>query len=277
MEELLFEFPHVIAWVAGHSHVNTVEPHANPDGRRLLEHPGRGRGRLAAAEPPDRVLRQRATARSRSSARSSTTRARRPRPRPGRRRRSAPTSSPRSGARSPTTTPRPAAAPAIADPCGEGEADDRNVELLVADPRRGGGGGRRRWRGRWLREPLDGHPRSATGSRGDRGRRPDPRAARGNDRLNGKAGVDCVQGGRGNDRIERRQGRDTLKRRRRARPDHRPRQRARQDPLRRRARPGQGRPQGQGREELRAGQAPQAALSGPTGLCAAASGYNCPR
>jgi metallophosphoesterase (TIGR03767 family) len=32
LEALLFEHPHVIAWVAGHSHVNAVESHANPAG-----------------------------------------------------------------------------------------------------------------------------------------------------------------------------------------------------------------------------------------------------
>jgi metallophosphoesterase (TIGR03767 family) len=32
LEALLFQHPHVIAWVAGHSHVNAVEPHANPAG-----------------------------------------------------------------------------------------------------------------------------------------------------------------------------------------------------------------------------------------------------
>ena len=33
MEQLLFEFPNAIAWIAGHSHVNSVEPHPNPSGR----------------------------------------------------------------------------------------------------------------------------------------------------------------------------------------------------------------------------------------------------
>jgi hypothetical protein len=32
MEGLLHQFPNAIAWVAGHSHVNSVEPHPNPSG-----------------------------------------------------------------------------------------------------------------------------------------------------------------------------------------------------------------------------------------------------
>jgi metallophosphoesterase (TIGR03767 family) len=32
LEALLFQHPHVIAWVAGHSHVNAIEAHANPAG-----------------------------------------------------------------------------------------------------------------------------------------------------------------------------------------------------------------------------------------------------
>ena len=78
LADLLHQYPDVIAWVAGHSHVNDVEPYPGPNGTGLLEHPHRRRGRLAAAEPPARGDGQPATARSRSSARSSTTRATRP-------------------------------------------------------------------------------------------------------------------------------------------------------------------------------------------------------
>ena len=59
IEALLHQHPSVIAWVAGHSHVNGVEPYPSAERRRrLLEHPGRCRGRLAAAEPPARDIRQ---------------------------------------------------------------------------------------------------------------------------------------------------------------------------------------------------------------------------
>ena len=132
MEELLPEYPHVIAWVAGHSHVNSD---------RAAPEPGRAAASGASASPPRPTGRSRpacssssttTTARSRSSARSSTTPAPRPPRPPARpRRASATPTSPRSAARSPPTTRRAAIG------TGEGDADDRNVELLVADPRPG--------------------------------------------------------------------------------------------------------------------------------------------
>jgi hypothetical protein len=47
---LLHQFPNAIAWVAGHSHETTSSTIPQPErAGRLLEHPRRGRGRLAAA------------------------------------------------------------------------------------------------------------------------------------------------------------------------------------------------------------------------------------
>ena len=55
LSELLLRYPHVIAYVAGHTHVNQVLPYpAAERQRRLLEHRDRRRGRLALAEPPAR-------------------------------------------------------------------------------------------------------------------------------------------------------------------------------------------------------------------------------
>ena len=48
LSELLLRYPHVIAFVAGHSHVNHVTPvRARRRRRRLLEHQDGRRGRLA--------------------------------------------------------------------------------------------------------------------------------------------------------------------------------------------------------------------------------------
>ncbi len=52
--DLLHQYPHVIAWVAGHSHVNDIEAYPGGERDRLLEHPDGRRGRLAAAEPAAR-------------------------------------------------------------------------------------------------------------------------------------------------------------------------------------------------------------------------------
>ena len=89
-------------------------------------------------------------------------------------------------------------------PCGEGDPNDRNVELLIADPRRSAGGG---GDGRCA-NPLEGtrkRDRLRGTAGGDR-----LRGRAGNDRLSGKAGEDCLQGGRGSDRLRGGGGRDTL-------------------------------------------------------------------
>jgi 3',5'-cyclic AMP phosphodiesterase CpdA len=209
LEELLFKYPHVIAWVAGHSHVNSVEPHANPDGpggfwsirvaaeadwpmqSRLVELFDNGDGTLSLFGT---ILdfAGNATAPAPGSAASFTTEDL--------------ASVGRTLAYNDTQT---GARACSEGPCGEGEADDRNVELLVADPRTGGGGGGGGSGGGPCANRIAGTPGAdrLTGNQGGdviRGRG-------GNDRLHGKAGDDCLQGGRGNDRIGGGQGADKLK------------------------------------------------------------------
>ncbi len=102
---LLHDHPHVIAWVAGHSHQNTIDPYPNPSGNG-----GFWSIRVAAeADWPQQSRLSRSsttrTAPSRSSARSWTTHRLRPLRRTGPTpRRSMRSASPRSAARSPTTT-----------------------------------------------------------------------------------------------------------------------------------------------------------------------------
>ena len=128
---LLHEYPNAIAWVAGHSHDNIVDAFPNPSG------PGGFWSIRVAAEadwpqqtPPAGGLRQ--------PRRHALDLRHDPRPRrPGGgagaghagRRRWTSTTSPRRRGRCPSTTSSPAR------PLGEGQAEDRNVELLIDDPR----------------------------------------------------------------------------------------------------------------------------------------------
>jgi len=91
---------------------------------------------------------------------------------------------------------------ACGGPCGEGEPEDRNVELLIGDPRTGGAQGGRcanRITGSRKRDRLNG---TAGGDR--------IRGRGGRDRLRGRGGRDCVRGGRGNDRARGNGGADTV-------------------------------------------------------------------
>lgn len=206
LEALLLEFPHVIGWVAGHSHVNSIEPHPSPSGKggfwsirvaaeadwpqqtRLLEIFDNADGTLsivgtivdhasAATAPPPGTDAAALTPMDLASIG-----------------RTISYNDSQSGGRACGDTP-----------CGEGNPDDRNVELLLADPRRSAGGGTagrctNNVPGTKKRDRLKG---TAGGDR--------LRGRGGNDRLNGKAGRDCVQGGRGNDRITGGKDADTLK------------------------------------------------------------------
>ena len=110
LQALFNAHPHVIAYVTGHTHENSVMAcgaERLPGGANWWEINTASRDRLAAAEPPDRDHGQRATARCRSSARCSTTRRRtKCRPRRQRERLHASTSSARSAARSPYNDPQ---------------------------------------------------------------------------------------------------------------------------------------------------------------------------
>jgi hypothetical protein len=195
LEALLFQYPNAVAWIAGHSHVNSVEPHPNPSGRggfwsirvaaeadwpqqgRLVEFFDNGDGTLsifgtivdhagAAAAPAPGPAAAFDPAQLASVGRTLAY------------------NDPQSGAR--------ACSP---DPCGEGEADDRNVELLVDVP---AGIDIAPPSGRCA-APLNGtskRDRLKGTSGGDR-----IRGKGGNDRLNGRGGKDCVKGGPGNDRL----------------------------------------------------------------------------
>ena len=204
MEKLLHKYPHVIAWVAGHSHVNSIEAFPNPSGSggfwsirvaaeadwpqqsRLLEFFDNDDGTIsifgtildhasAATAPPAGTAaaslgKQALASIGRTISYNDT----------------------QNGGRA-----------CGAEPCGEGEAEDRNVELLVADPRTNAGGSKacsNKVLGTGGRDRLKG---TAGGDR--------IRGRRGADRINGRAGRDCVQGGRGNDRINGGKDRDKLK------------------------------------------------------------------
>ena len=244
LEQLLLEYPHVIAWVAGPLAREQRRGAREPRRRRLLEHPGRGRGRLAAAEPPARVLRQQ---RRNALDLRHDRRPREPRdrPAPGPAAAFTPEELASVGRTIAYNDPQSGARACAPDPCGEGAAEDRNVELLVADPRRSGR--RRRRRPGAARTRSSGSPKR--------------------DRLEGTAGGDRIRGRAGR-RPAQRQGRRGLRAgraRRRpdqaaartatqlkggggARPDQRPRRERDQVRCGAGTRPGQGRPQGQGRK-----------------------------
>jgi metallophosphoesterase (TIGR03767 family) len=200
MVELLHRYPHVIAWVAGHSHRNVVEPYADPSGggfwmiRVAAEADWPQQARLLQLfDNNDKTLSIFGTIIDHAS--NSTA------PAPG------PASSfdsndlaslgrtlayndPDSGARN--CTP---------DPCGEGAAADRNVELLIKDPRRGYATGHC-----VNRQTGDGGHDRFVGTRGS-----DRLLGRGGrDTLIGLAGADCIDGGGGPDVLKGGSGRDRI-------------------------------------------------------------------
>lgn len=206
LESLLLGYPQVIGWVAGHSHLNSVEPYPAPSGKggfwsirvaaeadwpqqsRLLEIFDNRDGTLSIVGTIiDHASDVTAAPAGTDAA-------------------SLDTQELASIGRTISYNDLQSGGRACGDtPCGEGEADGRNVELLLADPRRdsgGGGGGRctNKLLGTAKRDRLKG---TAGGDR--------LRGRRGNDRLNGKGGQDCVQGGRGNDRITGGKDADTLR------------------------------------------------------------------
>jgi metallophosphoesterase (TIGR03767 family) len=204
LEELLLAHPHVVAWIAGHSHVNSVEPHPNPSGkggfwsiRVAAEADWPQQGRLIEFfDNDDGTLSIFGTIVDHASDATA--------PPPG----------PAAGftleqlasvGRTIAYNDLQAGGRACGEePCGEGDAADRNVELLIADPRRSSGGADGRCAnaiaGTRKRDRLRGT------SGGDR-----IRGRRGRDRINARRGSDCVQGGRGGDRIKGGKGEDMLK------------------------------------------------------------------
>ena len=202
LEQLLWQHPHVIAWIAGHSHLNSVEPHPNPKGRGgfwsirvAAEADWPQQSRLVQLfDNRDGTISIFGTILDHASPATA--------PAPG----------PATGfdagqlasvgrmlAYNDTQTGARACDPA----CGEGEPKDRNVELLVADPRTGGATILGRCEN--LLKGTGGKDRLRGTAGGDR-----IRGRGGKDRLNGRAGDDCVQGGKGNDRLTGGKDKDTL-------------------------------------------------------------------
>jgi Ca2+-binding RTX toxin-like protein len=207
MEALLHQYPHVIAWVAGHSHVNSIEPYPNPGGdggfwgiRVAAEADWPQQSRLLEVfDNDDGTLSIFGTILDHAAAATA--------PGPGDASafdveelasvgRTIAYNDTQSGGRA-----------CDGGPCGEGNAADRNVELLVADPREGtpppppddGDGGGNGTGGRRCSNEILGTPGNdrLAGTRG-----PDLlRGRRGNDAIRGRRGRDCVRGGLGRDRL----------------------------------------------------------------------------
>lgn len=216
MVGLLHRYPHVIAWVAGHSHVNDVTPYSDGNGHGFwsirvaaeADWPQQSR-LLQVFDNRDGTLSIFGTILDHAS----------------------PATAPAPGTDASGMTPTDLASVARTlsyndsqtgaracspEPCGEGGPEDRNVELLVADPRRGAIGGvqparrKRAGAGAHCANPVAGSGKRET-LRGTV--RSDLILGRGGpDRIKPRAGADCVFGGRGNDRVfARRGGRDTIR------------------------------------------------------------------
>jgi hypothetical protein len=210
MVALLHRYPHAIAWVAGHSHVNDVTPYPDPSGNghgfwsirvaaeadwpqqaRLLQLFDNGDGTLSLfGTIVDHAGAATAPAPGTSAAGLS----------PGDL-----ASIGRTLAYNDAQTGGRACSP---EPCGEGGPDDRNVELLINDPRR-------RFKSISAENAACSHrvvgTRRADRLRGTR--RADLILGRGGaDRIRPRRGRDCVRAGKGADRIFARDGaRDRIK------------------------------------------------------------------
>jgi 3',5'-cyclic AMP phosphodiesterase CpdA len=208
MEALMHQYPHAIAWVAGHSHVNSIEPHPNPSGtggfwsiRVAAEADWPQQSRLLEVfDNDDGTLSIFGTILDHAGSANA--------PGPG----------DASGfdieelasvGRTIAYNDTQAGGRACdGGPCGEGGIGDRNVELLVDDPRTGesppppppddGDGDGNAGGGRCANEvvgtPADDRLVGTSGSDLVRGRG-------GNDRLRGRHGRDCLRAGRGRDRV----------------------------------------------------------------------------
>jgi metallophosphoesterase (TIGR03767 family) len=212
MVALLHRYPHVIAWVAGHSHVNDVTPYPGPDGHGFwsirvaaeADWPQQSR-LLQVFDNRDGTLSLFGTILDHASEATA--------PAPGT---DAATMTPADLASIGRTLSyndhQTGARECAPDPCGEGAADDRNVELLVADPRRsaiaisGKENGQRKGRGKHgtCDNPIVGARKAETllGTSDS-----DLLLGRGGgDKIRPRGGEDCVYGGRGPDRVYARGG-----------------------------------------------------------------------
>jgi metallophosphoesterase (TIGR03767 family) len=209
MVELLHNYPHVIAWVAGHSHVNDVTPYPDPSGdgsgfwsvRVAAEADWPQQARLLQLfDNRDGTLSLFGTIVDHAS----------------------PATSPAPGTDASTLTPADLASVGRTlsyndhqtgarkcDPaCGEGEAEDRNVELLLVDPRRSA---------RTMRPvKAPGRGQGLCGNRIDGSRKSEALRGGGEseviygrggkDKIRPRGATDCVYAGRGKDRVMARGG-----------------------------------------------------------------------
>jgi metallophosphoesterase (TIGR03767 family) len=223
MEELLHEFPHVIAWVAGHSHVNDVTAYPAPGGggfwsiRTAAEADWPQQTRLMQVfDNEDGTLSIFGTVVDHAGEITA--------PPSGAEASGLDAAALASIGRTLSFNDHQTGGGCEPSPCGEGEAQDRNVELLIADPRRDqdpggddGGEGEGEDRGKG---DENGKGKSRDGSRcsnvvsggakretlfGTAGA--DLMLGKGGgDRIKPRAGEDCVFGGRGADRVSARGG-----------------------------------------------------------------------
>jgi 3',5'-cyclic AMP phosphodiesterase CpdA len=200
MVALLHRYPHVIAWVAGHSHVNDVTPYPDPSGnghgfwsiRVAAEADWPQQARLLQLfDNGDGTLSLFGTIVDHAGAATA--------PTPGT---NAAGLGPgdlasigRTLAYNDAQTGGRACSP---EPCGEGGPDDRNVELLINDPRRSLRAVRGQGRAACSHRVVG--TRRADRLRGTK--RADLILARGGaDKIRPRRGRDCIHAGKGNDRI----------------------------------------------------------------------------
>ncbi len=209
LTDLLHQYPNAIAWVAGHSHQNDIDPYPNPGGtggfwsiRVAAEADWPMQSRLVEIfDNDDGTLSIFGTILDLA----------------------APAAAPAAGDASGFDADQLASVgrtigfnetqygAATCNPTCEGQPIDRNVELLVADPRDGGGPdpdpdpdpdpGRCQTR----IEGTRGNDRLVGTSASER-----IRGRRGRDRIIGRGGRDCLRGGRGRDRIRGGAGNDRI-------------------------------------------------------------------
>jgi len=221
MVALLHRYPNVIAWVAGHSHVNDVTPYPDPSGnghgfwsiRVAAEADWPQQARLLQVfDNRDGTLSIFGTIVDHASAATA--------PAPGTAASSlSPTDLASIGRTLSYNDVQTGGRACSPEPCGEGGPDDRNVELLVADPRRSASEPALRVTAvnRKVGAPTGPCAHRIYGSR--KGERLSGTGGGdlilgrgGKDRIKPRGGADCVYGGRGADRIKaRRGGRDVIR------------------------------------------------------------------
>ena len=209
MVALLHEYPHAIAWVAGHSHVNDVTAYPDPRGdgsgfwsiRVAAEADWPQQTRLLQLfDNRDGTLSIFGTIVDQASPATA--------PAPGTDASGLGTTDLASIGRTLSYNDHQTGARKCDPACGEGEAKDRNVELLLADPRRSVGTlrpvkGQKPGQGLCGRR-IDGTRKSET-LRGGRGSEV-IYGRGGKDKIRPRAATDCVYAGRGRDRVMARGG-----------------------------------------------------------------------